>query len=205
MSRNSPAQNSKLGLAKRSRARKSTTQNGESLPARAQLARIESAYRNGIPARVIIDTFREAGACLSEATFRKYVQVGLIPRSRRVGEKGRFRGSHGLYPVATLRLIDAIKRLLNEGHSLSEIKRSSLVIANHLTSLEKEFTEVLAALVRSSDGEPNNRRIRREADSLRRDAQRLLVRIARLGTNVTPTLSKSSIPPHPLARRGGSR
>ena len=40
------------------------------------------------------------GEPLSEATFRKYVQLGLLPRSVRVGRKGKHRGSQGLYPAS---------------------------------------------------------------------------------------------------------
>ena len=34
-----------------------------------------------------MEIFRPKGVRLSEATFRKYVQAGLLPRSRRVGRK----------------------------------------------------------------------------------------------------------------------
>ena len=32
----------------------------------------------------------------SEATLRKYVQLGLLPRSVRVGRKGKHQGSQGI-------------------------------------------------------------------------------------------------------------
>ena len=50
-------------------------------------------------------TGRPKGVRLSEATFRKYVQAGLLPRSKRVGRKGKHRGSQGLYPVEAVRRI----------------------------------------------------------------------------------------------------
>jgi len=64
-----------------------------------ELARIESEFARGLSAGAIVEIFRPKGVRLSEATFRKYVQTGLLPRSRRVGRKGKHRGSHGLYPV----------------------------------------------------------------------------------------------------------
>ncbi|MBS1152350.1 MAG: hypothetical protein H6Q89_4048, partial [Myxococcaceae bacterium] len=70
-----------------------------------ELERIERDYASGVPARVILEIFRPRGVRLSEATFRKYVQAGLLPRSRRVGRKGKHRGSQGLYPVEAVRRI----------------------------------------------------------------------------------------------------
>ena len=47
----------------------------------AELARIESEFARGISAGAIVEIFRPKGVRLSEATFRKYVQAGLLPRA----------------------------------------------------------------------------------------------------------------------------
>src|SRR5205814_1472585 len=57
---------------------------------------LEQQYAQGISAAQIVEFFAPRGVKLAQATFRKYVQLGLLPRSRRVGEKGKHRGSHGL-------------------------------------------------------------------------------------------------------------
>src|SRR5215211_5881221 len=89
-----------------------------------EIARIERDFTAGLPSRTILEIFRPKGIQLSEATFRKYVQAGLLPRSRRVGRKGKHRGSQGLYPVEAVRRINAIKKMMAEGMTLEEIKRS---------------------------------------------------------------------------------
>jgi hypothetical protein len=46
----------------------------------------------------IVATVTGKGDKLTEPTFRKYVQLGLLPRSVRVGRKGKHRGSQGPLP-----------------------------------------------------------------------------------------------------------
>jgi len=61
-----------------------------------ELRAIEGTYPHGITAVQIVDAFTSRGIKFSEASFRKYVQQGLLPRSRRVGRKGKHRGSLGV-------------------------------------------------------------------------------------------------------------
>src|SRR5439155_22607020 len=89
-----------------------------------EIDRIERDFASGLPARQILEIFRPKGVRLSEATFRKYVQAGLLPRSRRVGRRGKHRGSQGHYPVEAVRRINAIKKMMAEGLTLEDIKRS---------------------------------------------------------------------------------
>ena len=67
---------------------------------------LEQQHPQGISALQIVDFFAPRGVKLAQATFRKYVQLGLLPRSRRVGEKGKHRGSRGLYPAAAVRRME---------------------------------------------------------------------------------------------------
>lgn len=109
-----------------------------------QLADIERDHAGGLPARTIVEIFKPLGVRLSEATFRKYVQVGLLPRSRRVGRKGKHQGSRGLYPVGTVRRLNLIKKMMAEGLTLEEIRRSFVYYRNEIEELERVLDGVLA-------------------------------------------------------------
>ena len=52
------------------------------------LDRIEREHPHGISSAEILDTLAAHDIKFSEATLRKYVQLGLLPRSVRVGKKG---------------------------------------------------------------------------------------------------------------------
>ena len=62
----------------------------------ATLSRIEKQHAGGLTSAEILDVFASHDIPLSEATLRKYVQLGLLPRSVRVGRKGKHQGSQGL-------------------------------------------------------------------------------------------------------------
>ena len=66
--------------------------------ARPSSRRSRRSYPDGLSTQQIVELFAVEGERLSEATFRKYVQLGLLPRSVRVGRKGKHRGSQGRYP-----------------------------------------------------------------------------------------------------------
>src|SRR5262245_18402737 len=70
------------------------------------LRTIHRDFPEGLTSVHIVDIFTTRGIRFSEATFRKYVQQGLLPRSRRVGRKGKHHGSLGLYPSTTVRRIN---------------------------------------------------------------------------------------------------
>src|SRR5678816_2321292 len=97
------------------------SESGEGLLPERELAEIERKYPEGLSAAQIVETFRVRAIKLSEATFRKYVQQGLLPRSRRVGKKGKHQGSMGLYPASAVRRINEIKRMMAESYTIEEI------------------------------------------------------------------------------------
>ncbi len=154
-----------------------------------ELERIERDFAGGLPAREIVEIFRPRGVQLSEATFRKYVQVGLLPRSRRVGRKGKHQGSRGLYPVEAVRRINAIKKMMAEGHTLEDIKRSFLFHKNHIDQLERDLSEVFEGfqdqLGERAFGAEYRRTLEEELVTLRSRAQDLVRDVARLGSAVT--------------------
>ncbi len=158
-----------------------------------EIERLERNYAPGVPVRVILEIFQPKGVRLSEATFRKYVQAGLLPRSRRVGRKGKHRGSQGLYPVEAIRRINVIKKMMAEGLTLEEIRRSFVFFKNHIDQLERGLTEVMDGFAAELSGRPFARDRRRELvgelDSLRARARELIRDVARVGSAVTARAS----------------
>jgi DNA-binding transcriptional MerR regulator len=154
-----------------------------------EIEQIERNFPSGVPVRTILEIFQPKGVRLSEATFRKYVQAGLLPRSRRVGRKGKHRGSQGLYPVEAVRRINAIKKMMAEGLTLEDIKRSFVFFKNHIDQVERGLTEVMNGFEAELTGRPFERERRRELSGelqvLRARARDLLRDVARVGSAVT--------------------
>lgn len=48
-----------------------------------ELERLERVHAEGMSVQQIVDAFTARGSRLTEATFRKYVQLGLLPRDRK--------------------------------------------------------------------------------------------------------------------------
>ena len=81
---------------------------GELLEAE-QPSDLERSHPSGMSVQQIVDACAAQGERLTEATFRKYVQLGLLPRSVRVGKKGKHRGSQGLYPASVVGQLQRIR------------------------------------------------------------------------------------------------
>ena len=109
----------------KSSAKESNPRGGaEGLIAEAELVEFERLHPDGLSSAQVVDAFRQRGLKLSEATFRKYVQLGLLPRSRRVGRKGKHQGSMGLYPATVIRRLNDIRRMMAESYTIEEIQRT---------------------------------------------------------------------------------
>src|SRR5688572_18547360 len=108
----------------------------------AVLDEVEKAHPDGIPSQEILTFLEKHGIKFSEATLRKYVQLGLLPRSVRVGRKGKHRGSQGLYPVTTVRQILEIKRLLSEDYTIEEIRREYFLLRGEIETLEHRLGQL---------------------------------------------------------------
>src|SRR5215212_5468344 len=124
------------------------------LPDSAEIDRLERERAAGISSRDVVQLFESRGARLSAATFRKYVQAGLLPRSRRVGRKGKHTGSTGLYPVSVVRRIAVIKRMMAEGYTVEDIRGSFVTVANRLEDVEKGLAELVQDLGRKARTHP---------------------------------------------------
>lgn len=111
------------------------------------LQAFERAHPQGLAVQQIVDWFDQSGERLTEATFRKYVQLGLLPRSVRVGRKGKHRGSQGLYPVGVIRQIETIRRLMSQGFTIEEIQRE-LFVRGDVEELTRNLERVWSAIER---------------------------------------------------------
>jgi DNA-binding transcriptional MerR regulator len=109
------------------------------------IAEIERAHASGLSSKQILELLESHGEHLTEATLRKYVQLGLLPRSRRVGEKGKHRGSRGIYPVEVIRRIDEIRRAMNGGDTLETLARATQAVRARLAAARVSVGEVLDA------------------------------------------------------------
>ncbi len=161
-----------------------------------EIERIERDHAGGLPVRAILEIFRPKGVRLSEATFRKYVQAGLLPRSRRVGRKGKHRGSQGLYPVEAVRRINVIKKMMAEGLTLEDIKRSFVFYKNHIDQLDRGLAEVLdgfeAELIGRPYGDKRKKELLGQLEVLRGRASQLVRDVARLGSAVTARAAEAT-------------
>ena len=109
----------------------------------AELARIEAEHPSGVAAAEIVSLLDVLGVGFSEASLRKYVQLELLPRSVRVGHRGRQGGSQGQYPTEILRQILEIKRLLGEGYGIEEIRSKALLIRHEIDHLEARVRQIV--------------------------------------------------------------
>src|SRR4030081_763982 len=99
---------------------------------------LEQENPAGISAGQIVDFFAPRGVKLAQATLRKYVQLGRLPRSPR-----------GLPPPAAVRRIHLIKSLMDEGMTLEDIRRSFIFFRGQLDGVERALDELFAALDKS--------------------------------------------------------
>ena len=116
------------------------------------------------------------------------MQLGLVPRSRRIGRKGKHRGSLGVYPAKAVRRIAAVRRLMDEGRTIEEIQAALLRFADVIETLEEGLTDLFGrfdAELKSPrfEGKPG-KSLRRELDDARRDADELIKRLDDLSQRV---------------------
>ncbi|MEZ4224995.1 MAG: hypothetical protein R3B13_28840 [Polyangiaceae bacterium] len=133
----------------------------------SSLSKIEAKFAQGLTSADILDVFAENGVALSEATLRKYVQLGLLPRSVRVGRKGKHRGSQGIYPVSVVREIVRIKEMMAQSYTIEQIQREVLFMRAELQQLEQALGKIFGKL----DGVLKERRKEAVAQSVARDVK----------------------------------
>ena len=131
------------------------------------LVSLERQYASGLTSSDLIDVCAAHGIQLSEATLRKYVQLGLLPRSVRVGRKGKHKGSLGMYPVRAIRQLVRIKEMMAENYTIEEIRRDFLFVRTDIEQLEETLECIFQNLTRALKG-----RRRETTDSLAREVNR---------------------------------
>lgn len=159
-----------------------------------EIERIERERAAGITSGEVVRLFESRGARLSSATFRKYVQAGLLPRSRRVGRKGKHTGSTGLYPVSVVRRIAVIKRMMAEGYTVEDIRGSFVALRNRLEDVEKGLAELVEELGRKARVHPRRRQFEEELGRAEREARHALERLEKVGgavATVTAELARA--------------
>jgi len=153
-----------------------------------ELAKLEREHPQGLSSEEILACFARKGAKFSEATLRKYVQLGLLPRSRRVGLKGKHRGSQGLYPATVVRRIQRIKTMLLD-HTIEQIQREFLFVRGDVEELERTLERIFSSLAgaskpgRAVDG--SSKIIGRELGEARDIASELVAKITSIESRLT--------------------
>lgn len=110
------------------------------------LEKIESDYAHGLTSKEILALFSRHQISFSEATLRKYVQLGLLPRSVRVGSKGKHQGSKGVYPVRVVRQILLVKAMMAQDFTIEQIQSEFLFLRGDLEQLESTLGGILVKL-----------------------------------------------------------
>jgi DNA-binding transcriptional MerR regulator len=117
-----------------------------------ELLEIERQSPGGLSSRQIVDVFKNRGIRFSEATLRKYVQLGLLPRSIRVGQKGKHQGSRGIYPSNVIRRVNTVKGLMAENLTIEEIQRSFVKFRDEIDGIEKSVRSLFSDFEREARG-----------------------------------------------------
>ncbi len=162
----------------------------------SELEEIERQYADGMTLAQVIETFASRDMHLSEATFRKYVQFGLLGRSRRVGRKGKHQGSLGLYPATTVRRVNAIKQMMAANYTIEDIQRSFLRFTDEIEVLRRGLAQLMTGfeseLGRGSFPAERRRGLAREIQSVRKLADEMVQRVESLERQLVSPLERAA-------------
>ena len=145
------------------------------------LNRIEREHAQGITSSDILELFAAHSIKFSEATLRKYVQLGLLPRSVRVGRKGKHQGSQGMYPATVVRQVQRIKEMMAQDYTIEEIQREFLFVRGDIEELERTMAKVFNALrdaAKERRSETSGRAIAQDLASAESLARELVSKLA---------------------------
>jgi len=144
----------------------------------------------------VLAAFGEHGIVVSEATFRKYVQQGLLGRSRRVGRKGKHQGSLGMYPATTVRRLNTIRQMLAAHYTIEDIQRSFLRFADEIDGLQRVLGSLLDGLSRELESgqfsAERRRAMAREAVAIRKLGGEVVQRIEALERELVSPLERAA-------------
>jgi hypothetical protein len=154
----------------------------------AQLTQLERQHEAGLSSLEILEVFAQHGVALSEATLRKYVQLGLLPRSVRVGQKGKHQGSRGIYPVSVVRQILRVKQMMAESYTIEQIQQEFLFMRSDLQALELTLSNLfkkLEAVMSKRREEAVVRVVARELSDARSLSKELVTRFSSIEKRLT--------------------
>ena len=144
------------------------------------ISSLEEQHSDGIASSDILSFFADQGIKFSEATLRKYVQLGLLPRSIRVGKKGKHQGSQGLYPASVVRRILRIKEMMADDLTIEQIQREFLFVRGDIEELERvvgKIFETLGGEIRDKERAGATLGLANELSGAKRIAKDLLQKI----------------------------
>ena len=174
------------------------------LLAEEELAEIERSWPAGLTSRQIVDLFETRGIRFSEATLRKYVQLGLLPRSIRVGRKGKHRGSCGLYPANVVRRVNLVKGMMADDLTIEEIQISFVRFKDEIDAIEKKLRDLIDGFERQAKGPTLETDRRRELERDIGEAKRAAGELVRRINGLEVTLSARAHAASGTAVGGGS-
>jgi DNA-binding transcriptional MerR regulator len=154
-----------------------------------ELQEIESGAPSGLTSRQIVDVFTSRGIRFSEATLRKYVQLGLLPRSVRVGQKGKHQGSRGFYPANVVRRVNLVKGMMAENLTIEEIQRSFIRFKDEIDGIESSLRDLIGNFEREARGPRLDEARRNELEQEIVDAKRAAGDLVRRISNLESRLS----------------
>ncbi len=153
-----------------------------------ELEEIERRLPLGISSQQVITLFQDRGIKFSEATLRKYVQLGLLPTSKRIGSKGKHRGSRGIYPITVVRRINLIKGMMTQDMTLEEIRDSFLSVHNGVIrasdALDALSDRIADRLGQLEAGGHSVSGLSRDASEVRKLAMDLMKKIDKLSSRL---------------------
>lgn len=154
----------------------------------AELCRIEKERSSGITSAEILSLLETHGVKFSEATLRKYVQLGLLPRSVRVGQKGKHQGSKGMYPVTVVRQILRIKEMLAEDLTIEQIQKEFLFVRGDIEQLGRLLEKIfdsMGEVSREKNDATSARAVKQELADARGLARDLIVKLESIEARLT--------------------
>lgn len=160
------------------------------------LTRIEAEHAQGLTSAEILAVCSRHGVRLSEASLRKYVQQGLLPRSVRVGQKGKHQGSRGVYPVSVLRQILRIKAMMAQSYTIEQIQHEFLFMRSDLYLLEQTLGGIfdkLADVLRERSREGGTRNVARQVSDAKVRSHDLLTLLSSIEARLTSSPRVASI------------
>jgi hypothetical protein len=160
------------------------------------LEEIERQNPEGLTLAQVLEAFESRGLHLSEATFRKYVQQGLLVRSRRVGRMGKHQGSLGVYPTTVVRRLNAIRQMMAANYTIEDIQRSFLRFKDEIEAVDRGAAGLLDGFereLRSGSFDAERRKgLLREISAVRKLAAELVQRIESLERQIVSPLERAA-------------